>query len=77
MRIGDDNHFMISCRESSCPPFSTPTILTCGVVMLGVESPLIGDHNTFQPRSNASSGVIITHHCTLCPSFSFSSPSRL
>ncbi|WWD15827.1 hypothetical protein CI109_100251 [Kwoniella shandongensis] len=30
-----------------------------------IESPSIGDHNTFQPRCKASSGVIITDNCTL------------
>ncbi|KAK4686613.1 dynactin 6, partial [Tremellales sp. Uapishka_1] len=30
-----------------------------------VESPSIGDSNTFQPRSKASSAVTISDHCTL------------
>lgn len=35
-------------------------------MVVGVESPSIGDFNTFQPRSKASAGVIITDNCTLC-----------
>ncbi|KAK8869898.1 hypothetical protein IAR55_000466 [Kwoniella newhampshirensis] len=30
-----------------------------------IESPSIGHFNTFQPRCKASSGVIVTDHCTL------------
>ncbi|GFZ46253.1 hypothetical protein JCM24511_04500 [Saitozyma sp. JCM 24511] len=30
-----------------------------------VESPSVGDHNAFQPRSRASSAVAISSHCTL------------
>ncbi|WVO12753.1 hypothetical protein L204_100361 [Cryptococcus depauperatus] len=30
-----------------------------------IESPSIGDYNTFQPRSTASSAVIISDHCVL------------
>ncbi|KGB74217.2 dynactin 6 [Cryptococcus deuterogattii R265] len=30
-----------------------------------IESPFIGDNNTFQPRSTASAGVIVTDNCII------------
>jgi dynactin-6 len=61
MRVGKENHFMIGCRASillllwkHANPFSA-----------GVESPSIGDQNTFHPRTRASSAVSISSYCTL------------
>jgi dynactin-6 len=67
MRIGKENHFMIGCREFLSHTHSRATRdkrepLTSSP---GVESPSVGDHNAFQPRSRASSAVAITAHCTL------------
>ena len=68
MSVGDQNHFMIGCRAYLTLRL-TGQIPDWFVRIVGVESDRIGDCNTFEPRSKASSGVIITDHCTLCPSF--------
>ncbi|KAE8538105.1 hypothetical protein D1P53_006172 [Cryptococcus gattii VGV] len=36
-----------------------------GWLSAGIESPSIGDNNTFQPRSTASAGVIVTDNCII------------
>lgn len=60
MRIGKMNHFMVACRASL-------HLLPLGqsLTPAGVESPSVGDYNTFHPRSTASSAVAVSSHCTL------------
>ena len=57
MTIGDGNVFMIGCREylPGVRNHLTP----------GVESPSIGNHNVFHPRSKASSLVHVTDNCNI------------
>jgi len=45
-----------------------------GLTVGGVESPSIGDSNVFQPRSRVSSGIHISHHCTIGESLSCKDP---
>ncbi|ADV20596.1 dynactin 6 [Cryptococcus gattii Ru294] len=57
MRIGENNHFMVGCR--------TVFLITDRNGRAGIESPSIGDNNTFQARSTASAGVIVTDNCII------------
>lgn len=61
MRIGDDNLFEICCRTS----FSCSLFYLALIVLAGVESPSIGNFNTFSTKSRVHHTIRVSSYCVI------------
>lgn len=64
MIIGSCNHFETACRASICSPQYCVTSLAAPL-HTGVESPLIGSYNVFEPRARVHSTITIGDNCVI------------
>lgn len=65
MRIGDDNLFEISCRESIPFVFFSFFDLTETIIFTGLESPSVGNFNTISTRARVHHTVRISDYCVI------------